>query len=127
MFCISSLPLCRNTTVCLIVFEGLTMLLHNKLVTSGVEPLMMNINLKLVGGRLISPHSCSAFLFMFFCWHFAISNKLVFKAWMYARNSYRASFLASSSRRLYFDHLSLVESLSYINPCHLFLFHPICY
>ncbi|XP_013599733.1 PREDICTED: uncharacterized protein LOC106307348 isoform X2 [Brassica oleracea var. oleracea] len=39
----------RNTTVCLIVFEGLTMLLHNKLVTSGVEPLMMNINLKLVG------------------------------------------------------------------------------
>ncbi|XP_048621630.1 uncharacterized protein LOC106418850 isoform X3 [Brassica napus] len=49
MFCISSLPLCRNTTVCLIVFEGLTMLLHNKLVTSGVEPLMMNINLKLVG------------------------------------------------------------------------------
>ncbi|CAN7061885.1 unnamed protein product [Brassica oleracea var. botrytis] len=59
-----------------------------------------------------------------FCWHFAISNKLVFKAWMYARNSYRASFLASSSRRLYFEHLSLVEFLSYINPCHLFLFHP---
>ncbi|XP_013599734.1 PREDICTED: uncharacterized protein LOC106307348 isoform X3 [Brassica oleracea var. oleracea] len=52
MFCISSLQLCRNTTVCLIVFEGLTMLLHNKLVTSGVEPLMMNINLKLVGGSV---------------------------------------------------------------------------
>ena len=66
MFCISSLPLCRDTTLCLSVLEGLAMLLHNKLVTSGVEPLVMNINLKLVGGRLISPHSCSSFLFMFF-------------------------------------------------------------
>ncbi|XP_033138379.1 uncharacterized protein LOC103844803 isoform X4 [Brassica rapa] len=49
MFCISSLPLCRDTTLCLSVLEGLAMLLHNKLVTSGVEPLVMNINLKLVG------------------------------------------------------------------------------
>ncbi|CAN7139690.1 unnamed protein product [Brassica rapa subsp. narinosa] len=39
----------RDTTLCLSVLEGLAMLLHNKLVTSGVEPLVMNINLKLVG------------------------------------------------------------------------------
>lgn len=56
----------RDTTICLSVFDGLSRLLHHKLVTSGVEPLVMNINLKLVGGRLISPHTCSAFLFMFF-------------------------------------------------------------